>query len=230
MAGNVVKADSVMKVGQRLIFFSDGTEQYTSRIEDITPAAMIVAMPLDDKRRPVIPRKGARVFGAAMGNQCQYRFSSTFKDKGMQGNIPCWWITRPDTAERYQNREYVRVRADIPLEIRLMDENGGFGSPEMTHTIDISGSGLAFPINRLVKVNSEVIMELRNIPEIGALAVMGRIIRCTPVEARRDERLYHVGVRMLDLSRPVRNRLIRYIFEIQRKELAKGIDTTGVAR
>ena len=46
----MLKADKVLTVGQRMEFFlSNGEEQYSSRIEDILDDKLIVAMPFDSK-------------------------------------------------------------------------------------------------------------------------------------------------------------------------------------
>ena len=230
MPSDIVKAESVMKIGQRLAFFGSEGESYKSRIEDITPTALVVDMPVDSKRRPVIPQPGEHLYGAVYENQCQYRFFCVFKKKGLQNSIPCWWITKPEQAERHQNREFVRVRVDLPIQVQVMDENGGFRQPQMTRTLDLSGNGLAFVLDRSVKTDSQVIMELRNLPEIGTLRIMGRVVRCTRVELADGDYIFQIGIRMMDLTRPIRNRLVHYIFEIQRKELAKGLDIAGVTK
>ncbi len=227
---DTLNAASILKVGQRLAFFSGGDEQYASRVEDITPDALVVAMPVDSKRRPVIPMKGEHLYGMALADRCQYRFFCVFKDKGLMNNLPCWWITKPDKVERQQNREFVRVRVSLPLQVQVMDDEGGFLPPTMTQVIDLSGNGLSFSFERVVKVSSQVILELRNLPNIGTLQVMGKVMRCDRVELPGDRHIYHVGVRMMNLTRPVRNKLVHYIFEIQRQELAKGLDTTGVTK
>ena len=40
--------------------------------------------------------------------------------------------------------------------------------------------------------------------------------------------MYQVGVRLLTLTPAVRNRLVRYIFDVQRRALAKGIEMDEV--
>ncbi len=225
---NIVKADSILKVGQRLSFFSDDDNMYTSRIEDMSDKELIVAMPMDKKRRPIIPVKGAHLYGAVLENHCQFRFFSTFREKGLQNNVPVWYISRPEKLERHQNREFVRVRISKTMQVQMMDEEGGFLPPEMVSIVDISGSGLAFNSKREAHIESQIIMEIRNLPDIGQLRVMGRVMRCNRIDTQSDERLFQIGVKMLNLDRPTRNKLVHYIFEIQRQELKKGLDTTGV--
>lgn len=227
MGSDVLRAENVMKIGQRLSFFMDNDESYSSRIEDIGEFELVVAMPMNHKRVPIIPPDGAHLYGAILLEQSQYRFFATYKKKGMVNNIPCWWITKPETVERYQNRQFVRVRVSLPIKVQIMNEEGGFGPVEETNLLDLSGNGLAFVSENPVPRDRQVILEVHNLPDIGTLRVMGRVQRCTGVDIPQKGRIYHVGVKMLDLTRPIRNRLVHYIFEIQRKELAKGLDLTG---
>ena len=108
-----------------------------------------------------------------------------------------------------------------------MDQEGGFLPPQMTQVIDISGSGVSFVFDRALPIESQVIMEVHNLPEIGTLQVMGRVMRCSTVELDDATKRYQIGVRMLNLTRPIRNRLVRYIFDVQRQELAKGVGLSG---
>ena len=54
---DIVKAKAVLKIGQRVEIVADD-EYYTSRVEDITAGDLVLAMPLDSKRRPIIPAVG----------------------------------------------------------------------------------------------------------------------------------------------------------------------------
>ena len=228
MNNDTEKADKILKVGQRLSFYMDNDESYSSRIEDIQPTEMIVAMPMDSKRVPIIPPDGAHLYGAVLMERCQFRFFSVFKKKGMLNNVPCWWIKKPELLQRYQNRKFVRVKVSLPISVQIMNDEGGFDPPKMTNLIDLSGSGLAFVSDKKVPRERQVIMELHNLPEIGTLQVMGVVQRCTEIELQPKRKIYQIGVRMLDLTRPIRNRLVHFIFELQRKELAKGLNLTGV--
>ncbi|MGP1586029.1 MAG: flagellar brake protein [Schwartzia sp. (in: firmicutes)] len=225
MGGDIISAGAILKIGQRMAFFSDTSdERYTSRIEDLSDTEMVVAMPMDSKRRPIIPMTGQHLYGMVLANQSQYRFFTVFHKKGLNGGIPCWWITKPDKLERLQNRAFVRVRVNLPIQVQAMDAEGGFLPPKMTQVIDLSGSGVSFVFDEPLKIDSQVILEVRNIPEIGTLQIMGRIMRCSPVEMGGGTRKYQIGAHMMNLTRPMRNRLVHYIFDVQRQELAKGIE------
>ena len=109
MAGEIIKAGDVLMIGQRLEFFVDNDdERYTSRIEDLTPERVVVALPINKQHVPVIPRKGSKVYALAVGEQCRYRFFATYLGTARQdGRIPVWIVSRPEPVERHQNREFV---------------------------------------------------------------------------------------------------------------------------
>ena len=220
-----MNADQVIKIGQRLEFYMD-EGKFKSRVEDITDKELIVAMPQDSKGRPIIPMTGSNLYGAVLGDRCRFRFFADYHGKGISG-VPVWYIQRPDKVERLQNRGFVRVKSDLPVLVQAMDKRGGFMPQRETRMIDISGSGIAFVFNEDLREESQVILEIHNLPDIGTLTVMGRVMRCS--EVQKGE-IYHIGVQLLNISSTVRNKLVKYVFDIQRAELAKGLDTGGVRR
>ena len=223
----VEAANSILKIGQRVEFFVDQNEEkYSSRIEDISDDELIVAMPLDHKRRPIIPLTGEQLYGLAVGEQCRFRFFTKYKGKEMR-EIPVWRISKPDSVEKFQNREFVRVRVDLPINIQVVDPEEGLLPVEKTRTINMSGSGVAFIHNKRIPEGTQVTLEIFNLPDIGTLRVMGTVKRCSQIELPKAGRVFQIGTKMMDLPRPIRNRLIKFIFEIQRKELSKGIEMGG---
>ena len=71
MAGDIMSAEAILRIGQRLAFFSDTSdEKYTSRIEDLSEKEIVAAMPMDRKRRPLLRSEERRV-----GKECRSRWS-----------------------------------------------------------------------------------------------------------------------------------------------------------
>lgn len=225
MAGEIIKAKQVLKIGQRMEFYLEGSEErYTSRIEDIQKDSLVVDMPLNKKRVPIIPTTRERLYGLAVGDACRYRFFSTFQKTGnLEGRIPVWYITVPDTVERHQNREFVRVRANLPIRVRLVDKDGKIGESIDTRMIDISGSGVSFVLPKEIPTGIQAGIEIDNLPEIGTLDVMCDVKRCNRIMLDEERSVYHVGVKFKHLSRAVTNTIVRYTFSVQRMAIAKGI-------
>ena len=92
------------------------------RIEDITDDRIMVAMPMDEKHRPVIPAPGEHLMCKAGGKGTSYRFFAIYKDKG-RDPIPVLFISRPDVVEKVQNREFVRVQVTRPVVLRAIGDD-----------------------------------------------------------------------------------------------------------
>ena len=221
---DILPAKSVLRIGQRMEFFLDEmNEGVLSRIEDMRDNKLVVAMPIDSKLRPVIPMSGEHLYGVAIAQGCRYRFFTNYRDKAME-TVPVWIIDMPETVERHQNREYVRVSVNMPVKVRVMDSDGSFGPLTQTQLLDISGSGVAFSWSTKIKDGTSVSLEINNIPGIGTLSIMGMVVRSMTIETDANP-IFLIGVRMMNLTRPVRNKLVKYIFDIQRQSLAEGIKT-----
>ena len=228
MAGEIIKAENVLKIGQRMEFFVDNDEErYTSRIEDLTADRIVAALPVSKKGVPVIPRKGSKIYALAVGDQCRYRFFATYLGAArLDERIPVWMLTRPETVERHQNREFVRVRVDLRVRARIVAEDGTIGAPIETRTLDLSGNGVAVVMDHPVKVDSKLALEIFDIPNVGLLEIMGRVARCQRVMLDEEHAVYHVGVILEHLPRRTSNAIVRYLFSVQRRAIAKGINGT----
>ncbi|BEU87182.1 hypothetical protein TAMA11512_06460 [Selenomonas sp. TAMA-11512] len=219
MSGEMIQAEKVLKIGQRVEFFlEDDDIKYSSRIENIDSEHLIVAMPFDDKRRPVIPMVGGKLYAVAVGDQCRYRFFSVYKGNA-HGIVPVWYITKPEIVEKHQNRTFVRAAIHIPLSLHIIDREGRQSDRINASTLDLSGSGVSFILPKNVAAGSMAAIEFHNLPGIGTLEVMSRVVRVLPLVPK--ERGYRIGVQFLNLSRRNQNSLIRFIFGELRAQLAK---------
>ena len=215
-------ADMVLKIGARLTFFPLSTENgVASRVEDISGDRLMVAMPVNEKGVPILPLPGENMVCRIAGTGCYYKFNAVYLDKG-KAPIPVWFVRKPEFVEKVQNREFVRISVDYPVILRPLDENGAMGGMIFTKAVDISGGGLAVMNKTMLPLGSKAVLELDNIPGVGMLRITGRVVRCVKVNAAGDN-VFHVGFQFLDLSRQHQNRLVKFIFDIQRQSLAKGI-------
>lgn len=218
MAGEMVQAGKVLKIGQRVEFDAeDGIGRYTSRIEDILSDRLVVAMPIDEKRRPVLPEPDTRVYGRIITDKCVYRFFSIYKER-LAEPIPVWRITKPELVERWQRRRFVRVPARLVLIVQIVNPEGQLEPSVKTTSVDISGNGICFTYPSRVHIGSRAVLDIESLPDIGNLQITGRVTKCVPVEVPTAV-IYHVGVEFEHMEPSVQNKLVRFIFELQRKLL-----------
>ena len=225
MAGELIKAGEILKIGQRLEFYvEDEEEKYLSRIEDIGDGEFVAGMPLNRQRVPVIPRAGARLFGLAIGNRCRYRFSTVYRKSGrLDGTIPVWYVKMPEQVEKFQNREFVRVKVSHRMEVRQVLREGGIGDAITTWTRDFSGSGVSFLLRQPLPEEAKIFLEIYDIPELGSVHALSRVVRCVPQEDPDGKPIYLVGATFMDLTRTTVNKIVKYLFTAQRRAIAKGI-------
>ena len=226
MAGELVQARSVLALGQRLeIFFENNEEEisgYTSRVEDIVGDDLVVAMPLDERRVPVIPQVGENLYVLAAGDGCHYRFFSIHRGHGRhEGRIPVLHLSFPEVAERFQKRGFFRIKVNLTATIRLVDRDGKIDAPKRVPIVDLSGSGLAFAWTKSVPLHINAALEINDIPGIGTIEIMTRVMRCTRIEREDDVPIYHVGVQFQGISRGMRDKIIRYLFHVQRSQVER---------
>ena len=212
-----IKAEKILKVGQRVEIIVDG-QPYSSRIEDFNDVDLILAMPLDSKRRPLLPESGTKIDACIFSDQCVYQFFSKYKDK-LAAPIPVWIVSLPVEVEKKQNRKFVRVPAAIPIQVQIPDEDGGLSSPQLTETKDISGSGFLFIFKQPVALKTKIVLETEVLAQVGRIKTFAEVVRCSKPVPGRD--LYWIGVKFIGLARPLQNKLVQFVFQKQREELAK---------
>lgn len=218
MSGEMVQAGKVLRIGQRVEFEAeDGIGKYTSRIEDILQDRLVVAMPIDEKRRPILPEPDTKVYGRIITDKCVYRFFSIYKER-LADPIPVWRITKPDMLERWQRRRFVRVPARLSLNVQIVNPEGQLEPSVPTTSVDISGNGICFLYPSLVHISSRAVLDIASLPGIGNLQITSRVAKCVPVETPTAV-IYHIGAEFENMEPSVQNKLIRFIFELQRKLL-----------
>mgnify|MGYP000960218371 CR=1 FL=1 len=223
MAGELVEAREVLAVGQRLELFFENSEEgasgYMSRIEDIVGDDLVVAMPVDGRSVPALPHEGENLYVLAAGHGCHFRFFSVYRGRGRYNkDIPVLHISMPDVAERFQKRELFRVKVDLTATVRLVSREGKIDAPRRAKVVDLSGSGLSFLWPRGIPPYTDAALEINDLPGIGSLELMSRVVRCTQVEREDNTLTYQVGVQFQGLSRGMRDKIVRYLFHVQRAQ------------
>lgn len=216
-----IESAKILKAGQRIeVTIANDKEDnfYTSRIEDFNENSLFLAMPME-KGYPIIPVSGDIIYVKLITKQSGYKFICVFKDK-RSTPIPVWVVSMPRQVEKCQQREFVRVEATISIkaQIEVADEED---IPPAIHAYsrDISGGGLRMILNRNINPGTRLYIETEDIPGVGPLNVYCEVVRS--VKPVSTERIFWVGTKFLDLPESKRSKLIRFIFQRQRKLIAR---------
>ena len=110
---------------------------------------------------------------------------------------------------------------NLTATIRHIDAEGTIDAPTNVPIVDLSGSGLSFVWPRRLPVDTGVALDINDIPGIGTIEMMSKVMRVTRVEREDDTPIYHIGIQFLAVSRSMRDKIIRYLFQVQRAQVER---------
>ncbi|MBI4530739.1 MAG: flagellar brake domain-containing protein, partial [Candidatus Latescibacteria bacterium] len=134
-----------------LIVFEEGrSENYTSRIHDITPTEVVISTPMrSGVEVPLLNNAVVRVIIPCEAGF--YSFSTVVLKKTISG-VSAVHLQRPEVIERNQRRNYLRIPISLPVTYVVLqpeDENGDEGGEKETReeplrgtTIHLGGGGV----------------------------------------------------------------------------------------
>jgi c-di-GMP-binding flagellar brake protein YcgR len=120
-------------------------------------------------------------------------------------------VEGPHHAQVLQEREYVRIKSARPVIVYA----GGDRLQMRSYTVDLSGGGFLLAGPDTLKVGEEVKFQLTIEQSAAPLTGKGRVVR-TDAKGRR-------AVEFEGISDFDRRRLVRFIFDCQRAERARGL-------
>ena len=183
---------------------------------------LIVKMQMTDEAYAQSPRQNAPFRAALTSDTCTYHFDTAFVSSApLPEHI--WYMAAPEQMVRQQSRSFVRVPAQVPIRVRLKNALGSLKNPKETDLVDLSGNGLCFISEEEVLLESEVAVELPNLPEYGDLKTTVIVRRCAE-HTRPTGIIYHIGAQMTEsLTRSERTKLERCLAQLQREYLRRGL-------
>jgi len=124
-------------------------------------------------------------------------------------------IDSPRSVEVLQEREYVRIKSARPVLVYSSHDSNQVQS----FTVDVSGGGLLLAGPDTLQPGEEVKFRLTLTPGVLPVTGSGTVVR-TDGQGRK-------AVVFKSISDLDRRRLVRFIFECQRAERRRGLDTEG---
>lgn len=220
MAGELLRAGEVLRAGQKVEFYLDEEgERYQSYLVSVSEKELQVATPVDQSGMPLALVPQVTFKGLVRVKNSEYQFAVTFLKEEKRGKTSIWHTSLPTKIERSQNRDFVRVSVELPLEVRVISGDGAIGAKKLVRMLDLSGSGLSFETSEAVEEGLQAALEINSIPEVGTLRVLGRVRQCRVVNPKAVYPKYQVGVNFSFLPRADINRIVRYLFTVQRERI-----------
>lgn len=208
----------------RLVALTYGGQVYTTRVESVEADEFTVAAPCDGPG--AIPFRAGERVGVQVENEAgQLRFRAGVRGRRVEG-VPVIALEWPETYERHQRREYVRVPVRMPVTLILPAVGGRPAQECEAQTRDLGGGGLQAQWNppaphpSLTGQRVAVIVELPD--GFGPVRAAGTVVRVR--EAGTEETpLAEFGIEFTQVSERDRNRICRYIYNRQIELRRRGL-------
>lgn len=175
-------------------------------VEVSEPGGLVVVLAVPDSRVARLAGQEAAVEATtARGIQ---RFTGTLQLTAGRETVR---VAVAGDGERIQRREWARVEAVVPIDVKVLDDAAAGGR---TNTLNVSGGGVLIADPWRLALGLDVRIEIEPTPGEPPIRALGRVVR----EAATDQK----GIRIDDLSREDEDRLVKFIRERERAALRTG--------
>jgi c-di-GMP-binding flagellar brake protein YcgR len=199
-------------------------QRFKSIVQEIHPKYIGVAIPISQEGQRM-SAAGTEVEVLCIGEKYNYRFYSKIIGK-KHDRIPLVLLGVPEFIERYERRDYVRVKNSFPIQYRKLQhgeekirasELAMDASLQSGFCADISGGGMKIVLPVSLKLG-EYLLIIPEHPEI-RFALKGKVVN---QESKKSPRgvVFHIGIAFIDLSEKEREKIIAYVFKRLRQERA----------
>jgi len=187
-------------------------QRYSSRVENLTVDRIALASPLR-KRIPVFVPTGNFVTVFFSDNMTVFSFRSR-----VVANVPerlsMLILEAPDTLEKIQKREYVRVPINLNALFSFKNEEDEIKEVWLK-TRDLSGGGLMLVSNKAIAINKGAKVSLTFQLESENISTNAELMRIfMELDISGIERQI-LGVKFLNLSEKNRQTIIKFLFQRQ---------------
>jgi len=191
---------------------------YPSRVEDLTPADITISGP-SYKDIPVLLSPGSSVSIQVLCESGICEFESEVQT-AQRDPIYLVSMNLPDDFYMVQRRAFVRLDCRIPVQYQVV----GIGkSPEETpprlETVskNISGNGICLLLDDPFEVETRLDLYVNLFPERPPIYIMGQVVRCMDITREGGRRTFEAGIAFVQIRQMDQDRIVKYVFEKQRK-------------
>lgn len=216
-----------LSIGLKLeiqLFASDGKKMdrpFTSELEWVEGMNILhIAAPIYEGR--VYPvQVDTEIVVSFIKDNNFYEFTARVIDRENKDNLPMLKIQALNTIEKIQRREFFRIDINLPIKYRVIDSVDMESDEEYVETItrDISGGGLCMRLKEPIEIDKYLDCELSI---FNSVKFIGKVVRLIKYDTLHGPYKYEIGVSFERIDDAMREKIISYIFQEQRKLLKKG--------
>lgn len=191
---------------------------YKSTIQDINykEESLLISIPVTDGIYLTLNAEDVieQIFYDSNGNV--FKYDTKIIKRVTDNQIPFYKVTFPYNIEKVQRRDYVRVNTAETMEYKLDEKIKKYEKDEKPYEkgvlLDLSGGGMRFKGNKEFSRGNILVAKIKY--EDQNIEVKGKIVR---VEKTEDKK-YIYGISFMDISNSAREKIIRLVFTIMRKQ------------
>ena len=188
--------------------------RYRTRIEEVGKAIITIGVPFANGQYLPL-REGTKIEVVFVDSILAYKFKSVLL-KRYFAPVPTFVIEYPKFISKIQRRKYVRIPLVSQIKYQLI-ERGGLSEEKSGYLIDLSGGGLRFTSEEQFEPNDLILVTIKTYNEEINLPI--KVIRIV----REENKTYKISAEYQEMSEKVRDKIIAYIFEVQRELRRKGL-------
>ncbi|MEW5947625.1 MAG: flagellar brake protein [bacterium] len=210
--------------GQRIelgVSIAGVATQFSSTIAEKSADSFMVAMPTSQQAEKLL-RTDAVVSVTVYGKNSIYKFNTRIRERKLiRGQMLI--LDRPAAVEKVKPRSYYRLAVQAPLQFRIMrDEVTPISEFKQATTQDISGGGLMIETKTPIQKDTLIEINLK-LPggddPVNAIARVGFV----KTERRGHDEITLAGAEFSIIEEKYRDRIIKFIMDVQRNLVKRGI-------
>lgn len=188
--------------------------RFRTRIEEVGKKILTIGAPISE--RQYLPlREGTKVEVEFTDNIVAFSFETVILRR-FYAPVPTFVIEHPNYIRKIQRRKHVRIPIVSQIRYQVI-EKGGFSDDKLGYLIDLSGGGLRFSAEEKYVANDMLLVTIKtNTEELTLPVKVVRIIN-------NEDKSYKVSCEYHEITEKTRDKIVAYIFEVQRELRRKGL-------
>lgn len=218
---------SDLDIGLKLeiqLFGNDGMKMnlcFVSELEWVEEKDILfIASPIyEGKLYPI--HNGTLIAVSFTKNKDFFEFTAKVIGRENRDNLAMLKIQAISSIIKIQRREFFRFEVNLPVKFRVIESVNMKCDQEYIETVtrDLSGGGLCMRLKEPIEIGKYLECEL-NLPD--KIKFIGKVVRFTQYERMQGAYKYEIGVSFVRIDEVMREKVISYIFQEQRRLLKKG--------
>lgn len=181
---------------------------------------LYIAAPIYEGRVYPVPI-GSEIAVSFIKDNSFYEFKAKVIDRENKENLAILKVQALTSIEKIQRREFFRFDVNLPVKYRVIESVNKKSNEEYTETVtrDLSGGGISMRLKEPIETDKYLDCELFITCKI---KFIGKVVRLTKYDILHGPYKYEIGVSFEKIEESMREKIISYIFQEQRKLLKKG--------